>query len=48
MKKVQLYYNPYKMITKLIIDDFDIGKGQSNISSYKKIKSFINNHVGSS
>ena len=45
MKKVQLYYNPYKMITKLIIDDFDIGKGQSNISSYKKIKSFINNHV---
>lgn len=41
MKTIEISYNPYKMITRILIDKVDVCKNDS----YDKFKEFIQNKI---
>ena len=41
MKTIEISYNPYKMITKMLINQVDVCRNQS----YEKFKDFIENEI---
>lgn len=41
MKTIEISYNPYKMITKMLIDGIDVCQNDS----YDKFKEFIENEI---
>ena len=41
MKTIEISYNPYKMVTKMLINQVDVCRNQS----YEKFKDFIENEI---